>query len=212
MDLDDALPFVTNELSSVPDAVIKQQMRLALKEFCSESRCWVQTLDPIQLLSGQRDYDTAPDNNDARVHMLDRVDCVGFGELTLLDATQHRPSDWLTAKGSLPQRVYASTDGQTITIYPEPYGENLPQLMVQVRLVPKLTIESVPDEVLEKHIEAIASGTKARLMTMLNRPWTNLATAGIHRTLFTAAMTDARANAGKAHVTGPAFIAPPAFF
>lgn len=212
MQLDDAIPFVSNELPSCPDAVIKQQMVLALQEFCRETRCWQQTLDPIQLVSGQREYDATPDNNAARVHVLDRVDCVGLGELHLMDADQQRPIDWSTAQSSTPTRVYASADGQSFSIYPQPFGHNLPQLLVQVRLVPKLNVQEMPDEVLDKHIEAIASGTKARLMAMINRPWSNPATAGMHRTLFVSAMTDARASSGKTHVARPSFVRPPPFF
>lgn len=211
MYLDDALPFVAAEIANCPDSVIKQQMVLTLQEFCRETRCWLQQLDPIQLRPGQREYDATPDNNGARVMVLDRVDCIGYGELSLLDATQQRPADWATAKGPLPQRVYASADGQSFTVYPEPQGQQLPQLLVTARLTPKLTITDVPDEVLEKHIEAIASGTKARLMAMINRPWSDPATAGMHRTLYVAAMTDARAAAAKGYVAGPTFVTPPSF-
>lgn len=211
MYLDDALPFVTNEISNCPDSVIKQQMLLTLQEFCKETRCWQQQLDPIQLVAGQREYDTTPDSNTARVHVFDRVDCIGVGELDLLDASQTRPADWMSATGTVPRRVYAAADGQTLTVYPEPEGAQLPQLLVHVRLVPKLNADSLPDEVLEKHIEAIASGTKARLMAMINRPWTDASTSGMHRSLFTAAMTDARANAGKTYVSGPTFVTPPSF-
>lgn len=210
MKIDDALTFILVDMPSCPAPLASQNLLLAAREFCRESRCWKQELDPIPLVSGTRDYDLMPDNNQAQVFLVERVECPGMPPLVVLDSTQNRSVDWLTATGQ-PQRVRVSEDMQTLQLYPLPSGEALAALHVTVRLIPKLTATLLPDSILERHIEALAQGAKARLMAMSNRPWSDPAGSSMNRALFAAAMTDPAVATRQGGVTGSVFVTPPRF-
>ena len=210
MKVDDALIYLLPDMPSCPAPLLTQNLLMAAREFCRETRCWKQELDPIPLVSGQRDYDLMPDNNQAQIFLLERAELPGMQPLAVLDDTQRRPLDWMTATG-MPRRARVSDDMQALQLYPLPSGQTLPALHVTVRLIPKLTATLLPDSVLERHLEALTNGTKARLMAMANRPWSDAAAAGYHRSLFAAAMNDAAATALTAGITGSMFVTPPRF-
>ena len=57
---------------------------------------------------------------------------------------------------------------------------------------PALNANTVPDE-LDKYIEGIAHGAKARLFAMPNKPWTQMALVDYHSNKFDEAKADAKA-------------------
>ena len=150
-DLTDLREFLWPELPGCPWALVRQHLRLVFQDFCARTGIWQVTLATIDLVEDQTEYTLTPAE----------------------EATPHRIL-WVKQDSStLDPSTYSFTSETTLTLATAPSADSADGLEVRVSLRPTPTTEVVPSWLLNRWQTAWCDGTKARLMKMKNREWTD---------------------------------------
>jgi len=191
MQLDEFLPYVLAEVPGCPDITARLALAQVAIEFCSKTLAWNQVLDPIALAIGQADYDVEIPTL-GRVELVESVFCNGIAlrPVTTLELNAALP-DWRTAKGNLPRFYNSPEDRSILRVYPTP-TESGHILVVKACFIPVSGARTLPDFLGQYHMDAIASGTKARLMLMPGVDWSNPQLAAYYKTEFNRSIDDTR--------------------
>lgn len=212
MQLDDLLPYVLNDLPGCPEIMAKQGIILAANEFCQRSLAWNEVQDPVTLRDNVKDYDLdAPSG--ANPFLIKEAFCgnrqlrpVTFNEL------QRALPAWQTATSSDPVYYTAATDRTQVTVYPIPLGvPEASKLVLRVSYVPDIKATTIPDFLGSVYLDAIAAGTKSRLMSSPATTYTNSAMAVYYRTVFEDGIATAKAESLHERVPGTVLVTPRLF-
>jgi len=180
-------PFVEPEVMGCPYPVIDHQLRLAMREFCDETRVWKEWLDPVTLdgTTSRFDYDLTQSQELVRVLRAS----IDGEELDIVDGGS-TPADW---NEDVPSDITRDTlvhfDTAEYLILPKPTAGGV--LLVQMAFRPSLAATQVGDILYTRYAEKVAEGCKARLMAMLGQPWANAAQSDYHARRFARAIADA---------------------
>lgn len=191
MQLDEFFPYILAEVPGCPDITARLALVQAAIEFCNKTLAWNQVLDPIALNANQKDYDLdVPPSS--RLELIESVFCDGWEmkAATTLSLQMWLP-DWQTAKGNIPRFYNSPEDRFVLRVYPTP-TEPGPSLRVKATFIPVSGASVLPDFLGHYYMEAMASGTKARLMAMPGTEWVNPQLAGYHKGEFNKAVDDTR--------------------
>jgi hypothetical protein len=192
MNTSDLIHFLAPELPGCPDAVIKQHLVQAAIEFCTETLAWQEIQEPTIVVDRQNLLDVdAP--RDARIVTVRDIwaNSRKLRPVTMAQLFEAIPN-WQTAQGSEPTYYNASADWRSISIFPIPVEANRAKLTMRVAYTPTLTATTLPDEICTKYLDGLTGGTKARLMVMPGKTWTNTQMAIVYRTQFTDQMLKAK--------------------
>lgn len=182
------LPLVRAYAPEVPNPVAEQQLRLATREFCKETRCWREVLT-VAITANP--FTIGPAYSTVVAVQIARF---GGVDLTPADLTDI-PLDQLDDIGTPEMLVQIAPD--TFRVYPFEAGD----LIVSVYLAPQegpqfgvsgaTTLQAeqgmVPDFLFHEHAMAIAHGALAKIRMMPNQPFTDGAAASFHAGEFAAA-------------------------
>jgi hypothetical protein len=184
MKTQDLLPFLLPDLPGAPDALVKQHLVQATIEFCTETLAWEQIGDSLKVLEGRNELEVETPTDSRIVTVKD----IWEGSRRLRPVTMSQLFEalpnWQTAEGSEPTYYNASTDWQTIRIFPKPLNSQGKTLRMRAAFAPKLTATTLPDEIVTKYIDGLTGGAKARLMAIPGKAWTNLQMAAFYRGVF----------------------------
>lgn len=149
--LDDLLELLFIELPGCPQAVQKQTLRLTCRDFCLRTEAWRETLDAMDLVKDQADYELLPN---------------AFGTIHRLFSVKVEDTEQ-AATG------YSLVDDMTLRFATAPTADSTGTLVVELVLRPRFTTEKVflPPVLFDRWGEAFADGAKARLMGMTGKPW-----------------------------------------
>lgn len=198
-------PYVATEVIGCPDPTLNQAIVMAAIEFCRESQAWTETLDPILLLNGVRDYELDVPT-DAYLYTVRDV-WVGLRLLTPRVQIEVEQG----ATSSEPAFYNMAADRTMLSVYPVPASVTGSAMVVRTTLTPTAAAKTLPDFLGQRYMEAITSGAKARLMAMPGVPWSNPQLAVYYKSILDAAVLSARIEEAHDRVPGPIFVRPRSF-
>lgn len=211
MNLDDFLPYVLVDVPGCPDPLVKQALLQTLHEFCRESHCWDEVQDPVTMEAGVREYSlTSPSGGKC---LTVRNVWLGSRELhavTMQELQLYLP-DWRGATSSDPLYYNVAIDRDSLSVYPTPDGTSTFGLVIRAVYVPSMAATTVPNFFGGRHLDAIVSGTKARLMAVPLQTFSNPELAVIHRASFMNGIADAKAEMMHDRVQGLVTVRPVRF-
>jgi hypothetical protein len=208
MTLEDFCKYVLPDVPGCPTFTAKQAVLAAATEFLTFSGAWNEIQDPVDVQDNVSEYDLdAPSG--ARAIDIKAIYTTS-GELvpvTLRELAQILPT-WQTAEGSAPAYYTRAFDFTTIRVYPKPVNPPAETLTMHVVYTLKDTATTIPDAIVQRYQEPIASGAKARLMVMAKVAWSDPKLALYHKAMFDDGKLAARVTAS--HDKTPAGLYVPA--
>lgn len=198
-------PYVATEVIGCPDPTLNQAIVMAAIEFCRESQSWTETLDPVTLVNGTRDYELDVPMN----AYLYTVRDVWVGSRRLSPALQSDVSRDET--GSEPSTYNMAADRTMLSVYPVPAAVMGASLVVRATFTPTASATTLPDYLGHRYMDAVTSGAKARLMAMPGVPWSNPQLAVYYKSVLDAAVITARIEEAHDRVPGTIFVKPRSF-
>lgn len=216
--IDDFLATVAPDLPGCPTPSLRLAVIAAAKEFFTESMVWDEIQDEVQIIANVQDYSLdAPEAG---------VKCIGLkaiyapwmvrGQLigsTMADIARELPT-WNTATGGLPSHYTRAFDFDNFRVFPIP--SNVPASGSTVRPHAIYTITDaatkLPDDMVLRYGEAIASGAKYRLMLQPKKTWSaDAALAAYHKQQFEDGKIRAKVDAMHSKTTGDHYVPPRIF-
>lgn len=191
----DCFNEVLPELPGVPTALAENAIRNAVIDFCQKSTVWRHWPDPQTVTVGVNTYDLEPPAGADVASIVDlSVDgdpCTPASEddLKAVDPT------WRTNTGTV--KHYMQQDTTTVVLVKVPDSTYTNGLQMTLALAPRRNSASFPAWIWTKYYEGIAAGTKAKLMRMPKKPWTDKDAADDYQRIFDAAAAGASADAAR---------------
>lgn len=191
MKIEDFYKFVSFELPGCPEELMRQAIVYTAKDFCSRTHAWNVFMDPIRLVDDVAEYELEYPYGSKPVAAM--AVWIGARKLDPITSNQLADAlpDWQTAKSNEPRFYNAAKLDSAITVYPTPINSTA-ELTMRVALEPRLDSAQLPDMLLEKYADAIASGAKARLMVMPNKQWSAPANGVAYKAAYEGAVVEAR--------------------
>jgi hypothetical protein len=178
---------------------IGDQILKTLRDFCSETWIWRETLTAIDVVDEEDEYTLSPGvtNCDVpKVHMVDWVkykedgaddDQYAFLTPWNIETEEVAGSTGISAgfvftEGTAPQVFYVEPD-ETLVIKPIPDDEaaGTANMLVKCILTPALTATTAPTHIFNNWLEVVAKGVAARVMAMAGKKWYNPSLANFYR-------------------------------
>ncbi|WOB06468.1 hypothetical protein [Piscinibacter gummiphilus] len=190
---DDLLPQLLGEVPGCPDITAINALRNAAIEFCRETEAWAELQeDPIPLADNEHTYDVECPSDAVVVRVLEAwVDGSPLTGKSMSEIGVLMPG-WQSDVSNRPIYFNAKEAPNRLRLFPTPANTQGELLTLRVAYAPKVNGKRISDQVGNRHLEALMSGAKARLMAMPKRAWTDLALADYHKTQFANAITDRR--------------------
>lgn len=193
------LPEVLPLVAGCSNLVATNAVRNATIEFCTNTLYWQETQASVNLTSASFPYSiVAPSGAQVVTALGVTVDGRPMGQTTQ-DTLDLKVLNWRSITGT--PRVYFQYNPNTIGVYPA-LDSNTYAFITRSALAPTRASTGVIDFVFDKHLEAIASGTLARLFQMPAQPWTDPAQGAHYREQFNTWMTQATIDANKSYNRG----------
>lgn len=196
-------PMVLPDVIGCPDPMLQQQIVLAAHHFCTETGVWDEIQDPIKLQAGVTEYEIDAPSKEAYVA---RVTGVWLNNLKLEPEQMKKPR----VEGVKPTGYHAARARGAITLNGSPLAGDI--LVVRAVYAPSLQSKNLPDFLMERYADAIASGAKHRLMAMPGKDWSNPAIAQFYGNQYDNALADARIEMERGSVPGSLRVKPRPFF
>lgn len=205
------LPYVLPDVPGCPTAVAKAAVRLAAKEFLTDTGAWNEIQDPVTVVANAQEYDLEAPSGARCIDLKDIYTSCGRLTPKTIDQLSIVMPDWATAEGNIPAYYTRAFDFTTYRVFPKPTAPN--GMVMRPHAVYTLldTATAIPDEIVERYAEVIASGAKARLMTMPKVAWQDLQLAGYHKGVFEEGKSVARITAAHNKTSGAARAKPRRF-
>lgn len=211
MKIDALFPYLLADVPGAPDVLATQALLLTAIDFCTRTLAWDEIQDPIPLEDDVGTYDVyAPTS--ARVVTIKSISAfdralhpVAMSELQLY------VPNWQTAKSSQPIYYSAPDDLSTVRLFPIPYGSNGAQVTIRAAYTPILGATTVPDAIVNRYLDAIISGAKARLMASPGKSWSNPQLSVFHRQEYEDGVVRAMADVAHDKVQGSVNVKPRRF-
>jgi hypothetical protein len=190
MTLNDFLPYVQPELPGCPTPTIQARLASVLDEFCRNTLCWTQWMEPVGLTAGASEYEV---DADAPVYLLMSAACDGQQmELTSEADLRFELQSWQGRTSTRPTKCFMRSDG-VLMVSPTP-SESGGVITGQLALIPRRPVTSIDDQIARHYVDGIASGVLARLMAMPGAEWSLPAAVAYHEARYLDAQNAAMAN------------------
>jgi hypothetical protein len=172
VDILDAFDQVRSEVHLCPEDTVRQAIRNTLRDFCRVTRCYRYEVTGESIVPTISDYDVLIPNNEV---MPITVEAMEVDE----SPCEFKPTEWLDsnlpgwrqAEGSNFSFFTHVTTPSVITFPCVP--DAAATMNYRVLLQPKTDAENIDDSIVNEWKEVIETGAKARLLLMVNKPWTN---------------------------------------
>ena len=180
-------------------AFIDNQILKTLRDFCSETWIWRETLTAIDVVDAEDEYTLAPGVTNCDVPKVHMVDWVKYKEdgndddqyvfLTPWNIETEEVSGstginagYVFTEATAPQVFYVEPD-ETLVIKPIPDDEaaGTANMLVKCILTPALTATTAPTHIYNNWLEVIGQGVAARVMAMAGKKWYNPSLANYYR-------------------------------
>jgi len=185
--------FLGADLPSCPDQLIELALTKAAIKLCRESHCWSEIQGPTPMADGQQEYSV--DGPDDGVVVAVRNVWAPSRELLpkSMEWIQTKIPNWATATSTEPAYYNAaSTDPDTIRLFPIPLETNGAALRVRVSFAPSVASTSLHETVVERYLETLLAGARYRLMLNPGKAWSNAQLAAYYKQEFDDGIANAR--------------------
>lgn len=196
MKLSDFHRFILPEVVGCPEPMVDQAILQTVYEFCDQSGAWDEFQDPQTIQADVVDYDLDPPAGG----IVLRVREVWINDRLLEFSPTWEVAHWGNQKGD-PIRYNAAVDRSQIRVFPAPNATG-GQLKVRAVYAPSLSATTLPDFLIQRYAEGIASGVKAKLMLMSGAVWSSPQLGAYYRDVFTSSMVNARIESMHERVEG----------
>lgn len=175
-------PHVLPYVSGCPSPMVDQALRDAAREFCRESRAWVEQAATV-LGNGttrQRNF-VFP----AESELVQVMRATVAGEDMKILSSREMPADWQETApdaGELDDTLVVLNSQTAYVLYPIPASGQ--KIIIYQALMPTMTASGVGDVIFTEYGEQMAKGAIARLASMQKKPWTDLDTAAMSEQWF----------------------------
>lgn len=171
-ELDNLLRFCIPELPGAPDSIIINALNDATTRLCRESACWNTWVD-VTLVSGQSDYLlTSPETN-SRAFVVRKA---------LFNGREFRPTpedqlaminpSMFDQQGT--PTTYWMSGVNSISVLPVPSDTDVGRVIkMRVSWTPTSKASTFDSELMERYMDAILYGAKAKLMRQPGQTWSN---------------------------------------
>lgn len=185
-------PYILPDVPGAPDITVGQALLLSMIEFCLKTNAWDEIQEPIALVDGQSEYEIETPTG-ARLVVVKNVWAINreLKPVTMTELQMLIPN-WQEAQSTLPTCYNAPRDQGSLTVYPIPYGAEGAKLTIRAVYAPTLKATTLPDALINRYMEPIVSGAKARLMLAPGKSWSNPALAAYHQQQFDAGVIRAK--------------------
>lgn len=191
-------PYTLPELPGVPAPMLDHGLRQAATDFCERSKVYVQRLAAVSAVAGQMAYTlTLPEDTE----LVEVVEVLYKGKPLEPEAPEYlagQYGDWRAKTGQPHHYLHRGSD--ELLLVPAPAEDASSSIVVDAALKPSSTAPGIDDWVFSRWRDAIATGAKARLMTMAGRPWSRPDLAPFYDAMFAAAIRQAAAAANSGFV------------
>lgn len=181
---DQLLPYLLPEVPGVPDSLATQTIMRTANDFCWETGVWNEIQDPISVIDNvsQYDFDTPTGAQ------IVTIKSIWMANRELVPVTMERLQElipnWQVAKGSDPAYYNAAQDYTYFTIYPTPLDANKAKMTVRAVYTPDQFGTYLPQFLVDKFLDELLAGAKARLMQMPGKSWSDGALAGVNQSIY----------------------------
>jgi len=175
--------------------IAKTAIRNAVIELCNKSKVWVTDHAPIDSVALQAAYPFAP----ATETLVCAVITAYYDGRKMEPAIQtdiaSRYDNW-TEKTGTPTDYLQESESEII-LFKKPDAAIAGALTMKVALKPTRAANGVESWIVEKYLEEIAHGAKAKLFAMQKKPWTDSGLSAFHLGEFSTGIARAKIHAAK---------------
>lgn len=163
---------VIPEMPGCPLALAADAIRRSAIDFCNDSRCYRLDHPALSAVANQPAYAWAPGTNLVVVRAetvwydSKKLDVKGSKELDTVYAR------WPTESGT--PLYFLQEDPTQLILVPYPSAALAGAIVAKVSVKPSQAATDIVDWIWEEYRVQIGAGAKAALMTMGDKPWTNL--------------------------------------
>ena len=184
MKIEALFPYILPDVPGAPDVTVEQALRLSAIEFCVKTTAWDEIQDPMTLIDEQNEYEVEVPTG-SRVVVVKNVWAINreLKPVTMTELQRLIPN-WQVAQSTLPTYYNAPRDQGSLTVYPIPNEAQGAEITIRACYAPTLSATTLPDAMINRYLEPIVSGAKARLMTAPGKGWSNPALSAYHQKQF----------------------------
>lgn len=186
------LPFVVPEVPGAPDALVARQIMLAANDFCINTGVWDEIQDPMVVIDKIYQYDVEVPKN-AQVATIKNI---WMPNRELIPATMNQIQqfipNWQTSTGSEPVYFNAAQDWTSFRIFPIPENANKVKMTLRASYAPDQFGSVLPSFLMDRWLDEITAGAKARLMLMPGKAWTNPNAGAYNRQIYDNGVLEAK--------------------
>jgi hypothetical protein len=170
--LDDLLRFCVPELPGAPDSLIVNALNDASVRLCRESACWNTWVD-VTLESGVSEYSLTPPETNSRAFTIRKA---------LFNGREFRPTPedqlaminpaMFNQQGT--PTTYWMSGINKVSVLPLPSDSDAGRVIkMRVSWTPTSAAKAFDSELMERYMDAILFGAKAKLMRQPGQTWSN---------------------------------------
>lgn len=166
--------YILTELPGVGVPQLKQELRNAVIDFCTDTKTFTETLAAINVVADTSTYTLTVVATTARI--VDLVDVkhndkmLNPGNVQELDMLY---LDWDTGGTGVPTHYLSVVDRTSIRLVKTPGTSITGGLVIKVALAPLRNSTTCPDWILERWVDAIKYRTLSRMYIQLKKPWSD---------------------------------------
>lgn len=190
-----AQEYLASEVPGATEALLTQQLRLATIEFCSETNIYTSSVQSVNLVSGQQQYNLAPTETATEI-IRPVLLWIGTRLLTPVTARELNAAT-VVLNGAGDPAYYTFNTPNVVLLFPAPNTSISGQLNGRVVVAPDLTSTAIPDWMAARYMDVILAGAKARLFAMQNKPWSQLDLSIKFGRMFSAGINNAKVDANR---------------
>ena len=201
-------PYILPEVAGAPDALVAQTLMRTANDFCWETGVWNEIQDPIAVQDDVNEYDLDTPNG-AQIVTIKSIWMVNRELVPVtMERLQEVIPNWQEAKGSDPAYYNCPNDYSVVRIYPIPLGANSAKMTIRAIYAPDQFGSYIPNFLVDKFLDEILAGAKARLMQMPGKSWSNPALASANQAFFIDGITKAKVFIAHDKVAGSVRVRP----
>lgn len=191
-------PDVLIELPGAPLPLVDHWLRNAAIEFCERSKAYRLDLAALDTVAAQMGYAVTPPDG---LEPIEILSVTYDGEPLTVQAPgalSDRYGDWQAEVGT--PEYFTQQDGATLLLVPAPADAAVAALKIKAAVKPSPTATGIDDWLFSRWRTAIASGCKAHLLLMADKPWSNPDRATLNAGRFEEAIAKATGDANNGFV------------
>lgn len=187
-------PFVIPELPGAPEPLVEHYIRQTAIEFCEESQTLQVDIDPVNIVATTGTYSLVAPAAYTFGGDPVMIKWAWVNGQQIYPASQEElnklTEKWSTKTASFVSN-YTQLTQDTVTLFPIPDFSSTGGFTAKIALRPSLAATGLPDWHMNKYIQEIATGTKAAMMGMVGKSWSNTEGEQKYAALFASRMTKA---------------------